>query len=386
MKTFLILFIGFISHSAYCSYAGWVQKANFPNIARHRAASFAIGDKGYVGIGHTNGTGTNVVYNDWWEFDPATNAWTQKANYPIGNYGVSTFVIGNKGYMGGGNIGGWGGGSFYEYKPTTNKWAPIPNPPTLPDDETAFAINNKGYVLDDMNLYEFDPATNSWTTKNPIPADGWQTSSFVIDGKGYLKVGNNLYEYKPAIDAWTLRANFPGLATSGSGAFALNNKGYIVCGYSGGLSSVVSEVWEYDPSSNSWSQKPDFPGTSRRFCTSFNIGNKGYFGLGTNGTNFSDFWEYNPDIEYLSIESNELVNILPYPNPSTNLITFNFSDVDFLDNLTLKVYNSLGQMVYQSNITEQTITLNKSNFNTGTYIYMVSSSSEIISKGTFIFN
>jgi N-acetylneuraminic acid mutarotase len=383
MRLFLLLATGLISFSAYCNYAGWTQKANFPNSARHRAASFSIGDKGYVGIGHANGSGVNVVYNDWWEFDPATNSWTQKADYPIGNYGVSTFVIGNKGYMGGGNI---GSGNFYEYKPTTNKWAPIPNPPTSPDDETAFVINDKGYVLDDFNLYEFDPSNNSWITKNQIPADGWQTSSFVIDNKGYLKVNNNLYEYKPITDTWTPRAYFPGQATSGSGAFALNNKGYIVCGYNGSLAAVVSEVWEYDPSSNTWTQKTDFPGTSRRFCTSFNIGNKGYFGLGTNGTNFSDFWEYNPDIEFLTINKNETIKILPYPNPSTDLITFDFSNLEMNNSLILNIYNTKSQLVYQSNINQTTITLNKTDFNVGNYIYTVSTSTYIKAKGTFIFN
>jgi N-acetylneuraminic acid mutarotase len=382
MKLFLLFITSVLSFSAYCNYAGWTQKANFPNIARHRAASFSIGNKGYVGIGHTNGTGFNVVYNDWWEFDPATNSWTQKADYPTGSYGVSTFVIGNKGYMGGGNV---GGGNFYEYKPITNKWAPIPNPPTLPDDETAFVINDKGYVLDDFNLYEFDPSNNSWTTKNQIPANGWQTSSFVIDNKGYLKVNNNLYEYKPLLDSWIQRANFPGQATSGSGAFALNNKGYIVCGYNGSLAAVVSEVWSFDPSSNTWTQETDFPGTSRRFCTSFSIGNKGYFGLGTNGTNFSDFWEYNPEIEFLTINENQAVKILPYPNPTTNLITFDLSNLDLNNRLIFNVYNTKGQMIYQTNINQTIITLNKTDFKVGNYIYTVSTPNQIKSKGTFIF-
>ncbi len=381
MKIFLLFFL-LVSTSFSFSYVGWTQKANFPNIARHRAASFAIADKGYVGIGHTNGAGPNTVYNDWWEFDPATNSWTQKADYPIGNYGVSTFVIGNKGYMGGGNV----GGNFYEYKPTTNKWAPIPNPPTSPDDETAFAINNKGYVLDDWNLYEFDPSNNSWTIKNSISADGWQTSSFVIDGKAYLKVGNAFYEYKPLIDTWASRATFPGQATSGSGAFALNNKGFIVCGYSGLLSAVVSEVWMFDPSSNTWTQKPDFPGTSRRFCTSFNIGNKGYFGLGTNGTNFSDFWEYNPELEFLSTSEIGDVKILPFPNPSTNQITFDCSSVELNSTTFLQVFNTNGQKVYHQNINSNKITIDKTNFNNGTYFYLISTNQNIISKGTFIFN
>ncbi|HIP36475.1 MAG TPA: T9SS type A sorting domain-containing protein [Crocinitomix sp.] len=378
----LILSIFIFSAQASFGFAGWTQKANFPNLARHRAASFAIGNKGYVGIGHTNGAGPNIVFNDWWEFDPATNSWTQKADFPIGNYGVSTFVIGNKGYMGGGNI---GNGDFYEYKPSTNKWAPIPNPPTTPDDETAFTINGKGYVLDDMNLYEFDPSTNNWTTKGTIPENGWQTSSFVIDGKGYLKANNNLYEYKPLTDTWITRAPFPGLASSGSGAFAINNQGYIICGYDGFLSAVVSEVWVYDPPSDTWTQKPDFPGTARRFCTSFSIGNKGYFGLGTNGTNFGNLWEYNPEIEFLSVTSTNLISITPYPNPSTNIITFDFSQSNLSLNALITVYNLQGKVVRSELITNPIYKLNKKDFEDGTYFYQISVNTDILHQGSFIF-
>ncbi|MGV6861183.1 MAG: T9SS type A sorting domain-containing protein [Putridiphycobacter sp.] len=378
MKNLLTILFPIVISTNLFGYAGWTQKANFPNAARHRAASFSIADKGYVGIGHTNGAGPNVVYSDWWEFDPATNSWTQKADFPVGNYGVSTFVIGNKGYMGGGVI---GAGSFYEFKPLTNKWALIAQPPTSPNDETAFALNGKGYVLDDLNLYEYDPQTGTWTTKGNLPQDGWQISSFVIQDKAYLKVGGNFYEYKPATDSWTPRASFPGLASSGSGAFAVNNKGYIVCGYNGALSDVVSEVWEYDPAYDTWTQKPDFPGISRRFCTAFNIGNKGYFGLGTNGTNNNDFWEYNPALQYLDLNEHEGLNFSVYPNPSSDQITI---ETNTETNYELTIYNSLGQKLIETTI-EQKITLFNTDFGPGLFYFQINTDQEKFT-GSFIFN
>ena len=40
------------------------------------AVGFSIGSKGYIGTGY-NGS----LYKDFWEYDPATNAWTQKADF-----------------------------------------------------------------------------------------------------------------------------------------------------------------------------------------------------------------------------------------------------------------------------------------------------------------
>ena len=52
---------------------------------------------------------TVIVMSDWWEYDPATNSWSQKADYignnGNGNYGVIKMTIGNFGYLAGGTLG-----------------------------------------------------------------------------------------------------------------------------------------------------------------------------------------------------------------------------------------------------------------------------------------
>ena len=82
-------------------------------------------------------------------------------------------------------------------------------------------------------------------------------------------------------------------------SFALNGKGYFVCGeisYSGILSN---KVWEYNPSNDEWIQKSDFPGTARRCAVSFVINDKAYLCLGGNTGDrrceLGDFWEYDPN-------------------------------------------------------------------------------------------
>ena len=91
------LFLLFVNESR----AGvWTRLADHGGVARHRASGFAIGGRGYVGLGHVN-TGGNRAYEDFWEYDPASDTWTQKANFGGGErYHATSFVIGNTGYVG----------------------------------------------------------------------------------------------------------------------------------------------------------------------------------------------------------------------------------------------------------------------------------------------
>ncbi len=74
---------------------GWLQRSNLAAPGRHRSVVVAIGDRIYVGMGHVNAV-VDILYNDWWEFDPGSNSWTQKATYGGGlmHHGFG-FVIGN---------------------------------------------------------------------------------------------------------------------------------------------------------------------------------------------------------------------------------------------------------------------------------------------------
>ena len=56
----------------------WTQKANFGGGARTGAVGFSIGTKGYVGTGID---ANDLLRKDFWEYDPVTNKWTRKANF-----------------------------------------------------------------------------------------------------------------------------------------------------------------------------------------------------------------------------------------------------------------------------------------------------------------
>lgn len=355
----LLLTFGFILISS-ASHALWTKMADMPGPGRHRGTGIAIGNKGYIGLGHYNGTGNNIMLDDWWEYDPSNNTWTQKADYPSVNYAALAFGTSTKGYVGGGIT---GGSSFYEFDPMQNTWTPKASLPDPITDSQGFVINDKAYYFDNGQTYEYDPTIDTWNIKGPVPFGGafWNTS-FVIGDKGYIQDGSVFYEYKPQTDSWLLRPNFPGMTSSATVGFSQHGKGYIVCGFGGSLSNVSSEFWMFDPSTNSWTQKENFPGTSRRFASGFNIGDKGYFGIGTNGTNFSDFWCFDLLADADEIEITE---ITCFPNPTSKEINISWAEIGTFD---IQVIGMNGNIMLSDKIQQNNVKIDCSFWPKGNYL------------------
>ncbi|MEY3585531.1 MAG: hypothetical protein RLZZ243_595, partial [Bacteroidota bacterium] len=297
----------------------WIQKSSFGGVGRHRAVGCATENKGYLGLGHVNGSGVDISYKDWWEYDPSSDSWSQKANYPMNNHGATSFVVNDQPCVGGGSA---LNGEFFKFDPSQNIWTPIASCPFFnPGDTQGFSVNNKGYVYVGQQMAEYDPSTNSWSLKAtpPVIFGSW-TCSFTIEGSGYVKAGTKLFEYKPIHNTWTQRAEFPGSSTGGSYGFSILQRGFVTCGYMGGLSTVTDQVWSFYPGTNSWQMELAFPGTNRRFPVAFAIHDRGYFGTGTNGINLNDFWQYNPTINTSEIVELPTFSWKVYPNPSTDLL------------------------------------------------------------------
>lgn len=78
----------------------WTRVADFGGGVRGGAVAFATCDKGFVGTGYTD-PNQSVYTNDFWQYDPVKNKWTQILNFPGSKRCKSSaFVIGNKGYVG----------------------------------------------------------------------------------------------------------------------------------------------------------------------------------------------------------------------------------------------------------------------------------------------
>ncbi|HRH59473.1 MAG TPA: kelch repeat-containing protein [Chitinophagaceae bacterium] len=294
----------------------WQQMQSLGTSANSRtdAAGFSIGSKGYIGTGSHLLLGAYLT--DFWEYDPATNNWTQKADFGGGQRDQAiAFNIDNKGYIGFGFYYSLTSYYFYDlwyYEPNTNKWTLIsPSYTPAKYNASAFAVNGKayiglgiydyGYVASDFK--EYNPGTNVWSQKATF-SGGRRSGAvgFTIGNKGYIGTGldstytrtKDFWEYDPATNSWTQKADFGGTARTNAIGFTIGNKGYLGTGYDG---NYRNDFWEYDPISNSWTQKTDFSGGGRSGATGISIGNLGYIGFGHDINGYkNDWWQYTPTL------------------------------------------------------------------------------------------
>ncbi|MEJ6800114.1 MAG: T9SS type A sorting domain-containing protein [Crocinitomicaceae bacterium] len=393
MKNLVLpLFCMFISLDAAPQ---WTQRADFGGVGRHRATSLSIGNKGYMGLGHINGTGSETYFSDWWEYDPATNAWTQKADYlgnnGNGDLGAHGFGLELVGYVGLGEFTDLG---LYKYDPATNTWTQMTDAPSGGSfrDRANFTIGHKTYFLRmyTTRLWEYDADLDIWTELNPVTLNTYFWSSgFSIDNKGYLKTSNSsgaqneFWKYDPDMDTWALVAPFPGDARLASVSFVQDDKGYIICGYGPyGSWNLSSEVWQYNPITDSWFRMADFPGTKRRFSTGFSIGERCYLGTGTNGTNLNDFWEFDAsglaDVSEIFDESSFSV----YPNPAVDFVEFHSEKSLSFDVI---VFNASGKKVNTLNTENGSVRLNRNSLSGGSYFFQVEVDGEAVYSDRFDF-
>lgn len=292
----------------------WNQKSDFGGTSRANAIGFSIGQKGYLGTGGDKA---------FWEYDPSTDTWTQKANFGGGANRTNAvgFSIGNFGYVGTG-LGGFSSelqNDFWQYDQVANTWNQKADFPGVPRQwAVGFSIGDKGYLGTGYtsssfkkDFWEYEPAMDTWTEKAEFKGKPRSMATgFSIGDKGYIGTGiadniygitNDLWEYDPVTDGWFKKAALPGTARAGAVSFSISERGYILTGRDT-LFNSLNDMWEYNPIADEWIQKADFSGNERHDAVGFTIGNKGYIGTGrtydstcTCSFLLNDFWAYNPD-------------------------------------------------------------------------------------------
>jgi len=113
----------------------------------HWAVGYSISGKGYVGTGRYWDGGSAINYRDFWEYDPSSNTWTQKADLTGSDRWLAVaFPIGTRGYVGTG-ISSAPLGDFWEYDPQTDGWTSKATfGGTARYSAVGFSIGNEGYV------------------------------------------------------------------------------------------------------------------------------------------------------------------------------------------------------------------------------------------------
>ncbi|HEX7902390.1 MAG TPA: kelch repeat-containing protein [Chitinophagaceae bacterium] len=376
----LFFYFLFIHFSSWAQQNIWVQKANFLGVAREQIVSFSIGAKGYVGLGRD---ANNNYKNDFWEYNPSSDAWSQKANFSgSGVYAAKGFSIGTEGYIGVGSsaMGGGFTNEFWEYNPSSNTWTQKANYPGQGRwGCTGFSIGSKGYLglgwqggtFNDF--WEYNPASNTWTQKASY-SGGTRSDAigFGINTKGYVGLGNtsasnngtnDFWEYDPSSNTWSQKANYGGgMRPLGAVGFNIGTKGYAGLGLDNN-NNLYNDFWEYDPSTNTWTQRANYSGTSRHYAAGFGIDYKGYLGLGWTGQQnvfANDFWEYTPSLLYTS----PLV-INSYCTGSALTVSYTSSGVNFINGniFTAQLSNASGSFASPVDIGTLTSTATSGNIN-----------------------
>jgi N-acetylneuraminic acid mutarotase len=181
----------------------WTQKTDFPGVKRSEALSFVAGGKAYVIGGENNSDGLPYL-TDVWEFDATADQWTQKNNFNgPGRIHANAFAIGNKGYIGIGynpDVNPVDLNDFYEYDPSTDSWTRKTDFPDPEGRSTAigFSIGTKGYMGTGFlnvgeghkDFWEYDPSKNSWTQRQDVGTNGrYWAVGFAIGNTGYVGGG-----------------------------------------------------------------------------------------------------------------------------------------------------------------------------------------------------
>lgn len=309
----------------------WYRRSDFDGVARMDAAGFTIGNKGYLCGGYRGSKKERL--KDLWEYDITNDWWTQCKSMPdeaIARNAATGFTVGEKGYI----VCGYDANTYsylddcWEYNPATDEW-------TEKDAfgggarryALAFGIGDYGYVGTGYNdnylkdFYRFDPSAASGSQWTIINGFGGQKRrggmAFVIDNVAYICGGEN--NNSDVTDFWSFDPSsstpwkqlrditnssdddydddYSSITRCYACAFVIDGKGYVTLGQiSGG--SLRSNYWIYDPTTDLWDgdDLTSFEGSPRVKAVCFSTGKRGV--IATGGTEsssyYDDVWELSP--------------------------------------------------------------------------------------------
>jgi len=204
----------------------WTQKAPFPGAPRFGTVGFSTTSKGYIGTGRCDPN----YYKDFWEYDPATDTWTQKTDFGgTARAHATAFKYLNKGYIGCGYLVDTVGTyvhyskDFWEYNPATDTWSQKADyagqKRICP---SSFSIGKEGYIGTGQDttgscnttkdFWKYDMQNNTWIQVDSLTGAVREGAvGFSIGMKGYIGTGhtftqspyfngfdNDLWEYDPS--------------------------------------------------------------------------------------------------------------------------------------------------------------------------------------------
>jgi N-acetylneuraminic acid mutarotase len=249
---------------------------------RTEVAAAALNDKIYV-VGGFEEPGLGNILNfaitpSLEEYDPSTDRWTSRASMPVGLHHAGIGVSGGKLYVIGGykqaGLSVWQPvATVYAYDPATNAWAeraPMPTPrgalSVSEHDGRLYAIGGYDREANNAAVEVYDPERNAWAERAPLPTPRDHLATATVSGKVYAIGGrlNGDYRrnlsvvevYDPATDRWSRAADLP-TARSGITASVVGGRVYVFGGEEG--EGTFRENEAFDPARDAWQAMAPMP-------------------------------------------------------------------------------------------------------------------------------
>lgn len=244
----------------------WTRKDDFPGQARSFPVSAVVDGKAYVGLGYNYGCAylDTAFMQDFWMFDPLTEDWTRKANFPTraSNAAVS-FVHKGEIYV----MHGFTNGAF------------------------------------DANVWKYNPGEDRWIQLRDFPgyvrtrAVACSNGDRLFAGTGYAKWNeNDWWEYFPDKDTWEKKKKMPDTGRINALALAVSDRIFVTTGrYFAGMHTgghLKSDVVEYDAAKNQWYKRGEISSGARENALGFVLKGRVYIGFGENESRTLDDFGY----------------------------------------------------------------------------------------------
>jgi hypothetical protein len=239
----------------------WTQMASMPDsnrqggsTARSSAVGFSVNGEGYLGTGYD---GYNYI-NDFWQFDPVADAFTQRADFAGGpRFEAVGFGIGNYGYITTGFDGLNAQKDFWRYDPSMDTWT---SKYTMGGDKryaaVAFVRSNKAYVATGVN-------------NGAAVGDFWRYDPSQPDSSSWSEL-NHIYKFSTQAfdDSYTTIERWNAAAFVILGSDTSKDRAFISTGENG---PIVSYTWQYNFTQDLWFEKTPFHGSCLLFGICFSV-------------------------------------------------------------------------------------------------------------------
>jgi N-acetylneuraminic acid mutarotase len=259
----------------------WRTAAPAPT-KRTEVAAGTLSDKIYVVGGFEQPSLGNVMNSaitpSLEAYDPSADRWTSKAPMPVGLHHVGIGVTGGRLYVIGGyrksGLSVWQPvATVYAYDPAMDAWAERAPMPTARGalsvtghDGKLYAIGGYDGKANSAAVEVYDPVRNLWASRAPLPTPRDHLATATVSGKVYAIGGrlNGDYHqniavtevYDPVTDQWKRAADLP-TARSGITASEVGGRVYVFGGE--GAEGTFRENEEYDPARGAWQAMAPMP-------------------------------------------------------------------------------------------------------------------------------